>query len=132
MCRTIRSEKRGTQLKLTLLQRGQYYGIAAAVGKIGAFVGSYVFPIIKKHAPNPTRAGQDPFFVGSALAIFSGFLALFFLPEIGQDTIEEEDIKFREYLERNGYDTSQMGTRALLTPNATGSAEKVGKEGEVV
>jgi MFS family permease len=112
--------------------RGQYYGIAAAVGKIGAFVGSYVFPIIRKHAPNPTRAGQDPFFVGSALAIFSGFLALFFLPEIGQDTIEEEDIKFREYLERNGYDTSQMGTRALLAPSATGSAEKVGKEGEVV
>jgi len=112
--------------------RGQYYGIAAAFGKIGAFVGSYVFPIIKKHAPNPTRAGQDPFFVGSALAIFSGFLALFFLPEISQDTIEEEDIKFREYLERNGYDTSQMGTKALLAPSATGSAERVGKEGEVV
>ena len=26
--------------------RGQYYGIAAAVGKIGAFVGTYVFPDI--------------------------------------------------------------------------------------
>lgn len=26
--------------------RGQYYGVAAAVGKIGAFVGTWVFPPI--------------------------------------------------------------------------------------
>ena len=25
--------------------RGQYYGTAAAMGKIGAFVGSYLFPV---------------------------------------------------------------------------------------
>src|SRR5947209_20265308 len=67
--------------------RGQYYGIAAAVGKIGAFVGSYIFPIIQNNAPNPTRAGQDPFFVSSSLCIFSAALALFCLPHIGQDTI---------------------------------------------
>ena len=27
--------------------RGQYYGIAAAIGKIGAFVGTWVFPAIQ-------------------------------------------------------------------------------------
>lgn len=64
--------------------RGQYYGIAAAMGKIGAFVGTYIFPIIQDNAPNPTRAGQDPFFVSSSLCIFSAFLALFLLPHIGQ------------------------------------------------
>lgn len=89
--------------------RGQYYGAAAAIGKIGAFVGSWVFPIIQSNAPNKIRAGQDPFFVGSALAIVSGFVALFFLPEISQDTIEEEDLKFREYLIAHGYDVSKMG-----------------------
>ena len=26
--------------------RGEYYAIAAAMGKIGAFVGTYVFPVI--------------------------------------------------------------------------------------
>lgn len=26
--------------------RGQFYGIAAAVGKVGAFIGTWVFPII--------------------------------------------------------------------------------------
>src|ERR1700730_8493153 len=56
--------------------RGQYYGIAAAVGKIGAFVGSYIFPIIQNNAPNPTRAGQDTFLVSSSLCIFRAALAL--------------------------------------------------------
>ena len=94
--------------------RGQYYAIAAAFGKIGAFVGTYVFPIIQDNAPggsSSVRAGQDPFFVSSSLCLFSAFLAVFFLPHIGQDTITEEDLKFRAYLEQNGWDTAQMGTK---------------------
>ena len=94
--------------------RGQYYAIAAAFGKIGAFVGTYLFPIIQAHAPGgkkSVRGGQDPFFVSSSLCIFSAFLVLFFLPSIGQDTITTEDIKFREYLEANGWDTRQMGSK---------------------
>ncbi|KAL3455395.1 major facilitator superfamily domain-containing protein [Aspergillus heterothallicus] len=89
--------------------RGQYYGIAAAMGKIGAFVGTYIFPIIQDNAPNETRRGQDPFFVSSALCLFSAALAVFFLPRIGQDTITEEDAKFRAYLVENGFDVSTMG-----------------------
>jgi hypothetical protein len=91
--------------------RGQYYGIAAAMGKVGAFVGTYVLPIAQKNAPNPTRAGQDPFFISSALCIFSAFIVWFFLPHIGQDTITTEDIRFREYLVENGYDTTTLGKR---------------------
>ncbi|KAL9113918.1 MAG: hypothetical protein Q9227_002052 [Pyrenula ochraceoflavens] len=91
--------------------RGQYYGIAAAMGKIGAFVGTYVFPVIQDNAPNKTRAGQDPFFVSSSLCLFSGCLALFLLPHIGQDTITKEDREFREYLEQKGYDTGLMGVK---------------------
>ncbi|KAL4798600.1 major facilitator superfamily domain-containing protein [Aspergillus venezuelensis] len=89
--------------------RGQYYGIAAAAGKIGAFVGTYVFPVIQDNAPNAIRAGQDPFFVSSSLCIFSAALAIFCLPHIGQDTITDEDAKFRKYLAERGYDTSTMG-----------------------
>jgi len=62
------------------------------MGKIGAFVGSYVFPIIQNNAPNSVRAGQDPFFVSSSLCLFSAALALFALPHIGQDTITAEDL----------------------------------------
>ena len=94
--------------------RGQYYSIAAAFGKIGAFVGTYLFPIIQDHAPggaSSTRGGQDPFFVSSSLCLFSAFLAFFLLPHIGQDTITSEDLRFRAYLEENGWDTRQMGNK---------------------
>jgi len=91
--------------------RGQYYAIAAATGKIGAFVGTYIFPYIEKAGGSSSVAtAQYPFYVSSSLCIFSAFLALFCLPHIGQDTITTEDIKFREYLERKGWDTRQLGT----------------------
>ena len=74
--------------------RGQYYGIAAAVGKIGAFVGTYVFPIIQDNAPTKVRSGQDPFFVSSSLCIFSAVLAFFFIPHVGQVSIIYDSILF--------------------------------------
>ncbi|KAI4211176.1 MAG: hypothetical protein LQ351_005974 [Letrouitia transgressa] len=92
--------------------RGKYYAIAAASGKIGAFVGTYVFPVIQKNAPggkSSTRGGQDPFFVSSSLCLFSAALAWFLLPHIGQDTIRSEDVRFREYLEAQGWDTGKLG-----------------------
>ncbi|MCJ1245391.1 hypothetical protein MMC30_002595 [Trapelia coarctata] len=107
--------------------RGQYYGIAAAMGKIGAFVGTYVFPIIIRNAPNADRAGQDPFYVSSALCIFSAFLAFFLLPHIGQDTITDEDVRFRAYLEEHGWDTSLMGTKEYQM--AMASSPTVGAPG---
>jgi hypothetical protein len=63
--------------------RGQYYAIAAATGKIGAFVGTYVFPLLQAN-PNPIRAGQNPFFVASALCIFASLIVYFGLPHVGQ------------------------------------------------
>ncbi|KAJ5093882.1 Glycerophosphodiester transporter GIT2 [Penicillium angulare] len=89
--------------------RGQYYSYAAAIGKIGAFVGTYVLPLAQDNAPNKIRAGQDPFFISSSLCIFSAVLAWFCLPQINQDTITSEDEKFRDFLAENGYDTTTMG-----------------------
>ncbi|KAL3421846.1 major facilitator superfamily transporter [Phlyctema vagabunda] len=90
--------------------RGQYYAIAAAVGKVGAFVGTYVFPLIEKAGGDDTAASaQYPFYVSSSLCMLTAALATFALPHIGQDTIQAEDIKFRAYLESNGWDTNQLG-----------------------
>ena len=95
--------------------RGQYYGFAAAMGKIGAFVGTYVFPILQAGAggEDTVLGGQAPVFLSSGLCIVSGLLAVFLLPHIGQDTITDEDIKFREYLESKGWDTRQMGIKRV-------------------
>lgn len=87
--------------------RGQYYGIAAAFGKIGGFVGTYALPAIMKKYGNSVKV---PFYVSSALCVFSGLLALFFLPPVGQDAINREDQDFVAYLEKNGFDISQLGS----------------------
>ena len=99
--------------------RGQYYGLAAGIGKVGAFVGTQVLAILynRYETADPVKAGQYPFFVSSALCVVSGLLALFCLPHIGQDTIDEEDVKFKEYLRSNGYDVSAMGTHSESTEN---------------
>lgn len=91
--------------------RGQYYGIAGAVGKIGAFVGTYVFPYVEKAGSNATQSAQYPFYVSACLCILSAVLTMLFIPYIDQDTITKEDARFRAYLEENGYDTRQLGLR---------------------
>jgi len=102
---------------------GKYYGLAAAVGKIGAYVGSWVFPEIGKLAgTDETKAGQYQFYVGASLSIFAAFLACF-LPELHQDVVADEDTRFRAYLRENGYDTGLMGTGELL------STERLSEEG---
>lgn len=87
-----------------------YYGLAAATGKIGAFVGTWVFPYIEKAGgDSATATAQYPFFVSSSLCLLSAFLVLVFIPHIGQDTNQQEDVKFRAYLESQGWDTRQLG-----------------------
>ncbi|CCG24287.1 Git4 protein [Candida orthopsilosis Co 90-125] len=84
--------------------RGQYYGIAAAIGKIGAFVGTWVFPAIQKHySYNESLALQVPFYISSALCLFSALLTIFFVPPVGQDAINKEDKLFLQYLRDNGF-----------------------------
>ncbi|KAJ6468381.1 metabolite transporter [Mycena sanguinolenta] len=107
--------------------RGQFYGIAAAVGKIGAFVGTYAFPPMiiafeKDHPHNADWGNTGPFWVGSGLAILSALITFFFIRPLDHDGMAAEDIAFREYLEANGFDTSGMGfpdgtdTRASSIP----------------
>lgn len=92
--------------------RGQYYGIAAAIGKIGAFVGTYIFKYIEAAGgADAVASAQYPFYVSSSLCVLSAALALFCLPNVGQDTIQFEDMRFRRYLESNGWDTRQLGLR---------------------
>lgn len=102
--------------------RGRYYGIAAAVGKIGAFVGTLVFPYIK--GGNEIQSAQYPFWVASSLCILSAVIVHFFIPNIGQDTIADEDVRFRDYLESQGWDTTQLGTAAAAAAADDASVEK--------
>ncbi|KAI8931717.1 hypothetical protein NX059_011361 [Plenodomus lindquistii] len=105
--------------------RGQYYGIAAAIGKVGAFAGSYALDALQKAAgDDEIAAGRNPFYVASSLAFLAAGLVLL-LPHIGQDTIDQEDVKFREYLTANGYDTSSMGLRSATSLSSDNEGDVV-------
>ena len=97
--------------------RGQYYGIAAAVGKVGAFVGTWAFPPIIEAfgGADTTRGNTGPFWIGSALALLSALITLLFVRPLTTDGMAKEDEEFRAYLEANGYDVSQMGLRSEAT-----------------
>jgi sugar phosphate permease len=104
--------------------RGQYYAIAAAMGKIGAFVGTYIFPYIEKAGGTNTNASaQYPFYVSSSFCVLMAFIVLFCIPHIGQDTITKEDIDFRHYLETQGWDVRQLGLLQGETVGSRGTAQ---------
>ncbi|KAK4462726.1 major facilitator superfamily domain-containing protein [Cladorrhinum samala] len=108
--------------------RGQYYGIAAAIGKLGAFVGTLVFPYLTKAAgADEVLAAQIPFYVSSTLCLFSAVIVWLNLPIIGQDTIQLEDYLFRKFLEENKYDTNQLG---LKKPQDVASVTAVSEHSE--
>jgi hypothetical protein len=104
--------------------RGQYYAIAAAMGKIGAFVGTYIFPYIEKAGgSNKNASAQYPFYVSSSFCVLMAFIVLFCLPHIGQDTITQEDIEFRHYLETQGWDVRQLGLLQGETVDSRATAQ---------
>lgn len=86
--------------------RGRYYAIAAALGKIGAFAASYAFPAIQANF-NKNEGQTVLVYIASAFCMVCGTMA-FFLPELSQEAVALEDIKFRNYLSENGYDPALM------------------------
>ncbi|KAF5392350.1 hypothetical protein D9757_001446 [Collybiopsis confluens] len=92
-------------------------GIAAAVGKVGAFAGTWAFPAIIGDFGgfSSPRGNTGPFWIASALACLSALVTFLFIKPIHSDGMAEEDAKFREYLEEHGYDTTQMGVRSEVS-----------------
>ena len=84
--------------------RGQYYGIAAAIGKVGAFTGTYVFtPLVNKHGI------KSAWWLASSLGLLSCALTIFCLPPVDQAAMQNEDEAFLEYLASTGFDISKLG-----------------------
>ncbi|KAL7271995.1 glycerophosphoinositol permease [Rhizina undulata] len=96
--------------------RGKFYGIAAASGKVGGFIGAYFFTVIVEACggEDTDRGRSAPFFIASALGLIAGTLGLLFFKDLGQDAVQEEDERFREYLQSHGYDTQNLGDGETL------------------
>ena len=100
---------------------GWHSGAAAAVGKVGAFTGTWAFtPIIEAFGGDTTARGNTgPFRIGSGLPSLSAIIMFFCAKPLTVDGMVKEDEEFRAYLEVNGYDTSQMGLPSGFIESAT-------------
>lgn len=92
--------------------RGTFYGIAAAIGKLGAFSGDYAYPLIQtdfSSDENSDLYNAGPFYVAGAMAFGACLITLLLLPQTHLDGMDYEDREFKSYLLAHGYDTSHMG-----------------------
>ncbi|KAF9099080.1 Plasma membrane permease, mediates uptake of glycerophosphoinositol and glycerophosphocholine [Mortierella sp. GBA35] len=91
--------------------RGTAYGWSAAIGKLGAFVGTTVFkPAIASFGKGDATLGQGRVFIlGSCLALLGAVFTYFLIPDYSKKALGEEDEDFRKYLEANGFDLSNFG-----------------------
>ncbi|KAI6155656.1 MFS Git1p-related glycerophosphoinositol and glycerophosphocholine permease, partial [Pisolithus tinctorius] len=89
---------------------GHIYSIAATIGKLGAFIGTWVFPqIIDAFGGSKTERGNTgPFWIGSGLAILSVIVTIFLIKPLTPDSLKAEDKAFHQYLEENGLNVSNM------------------------
>lgn len=89
--------------------RGQMMGLASAIGKAGAAVGTSVF------APITNEAGdQGTFLIGAGFAVLGALIALFVIPDISSK-LEDEDESWKAYLEANGW-VAEWGDRETRDP----------------
>ena len=105
--------------------RGEYYGIAAAMGKIGAFVGTYVFPIIQRQ-----HGLKATFQVSSSLCILSAVVALVVCPSVTQNSLDNENESFINYLQEKGYDISGLGSKVTHDEESSTDSATVEKKAD--
>ncbi|KAF2162655.1 hypothetical protein M409DRAFT_68955 [Zasmidium cellare ATCC 36951] len=84
--------------------RGHFLGLAAAVGKAGAAIGTQVFTPIQNSFDTDFKGVQAVFLIGAAFAAVGGIIAYTLIPNRERD-LEDEDAKFRAYLAEHGFET---------------------------
>ncbi|GBL50876.1 putative phosphate:H+ symporter [Candidozyma auris] len=78
--------------------RGTCYGISAAIGKVGAVVGTKTF------TPIQNNLGENWTFIIAAICGLVGVIcSLVLIPQLQDDDLMREDIKFKNYLIDQGW-----------------------------
>ncbi|TQV95629.1 hypothetical protein V2A60_000814 [Cordyceps javanica] len=96
--------------------RGHFLGFAAAVGKVGAAVGTEALSKVLSSYDERLKGQQALFLIGSGISVVGTVCVWFLIPNASAPkNLEDEDMRFKKYLEDNGYDTSNMG---LIHPTA--------------
>lgn len=120
--------------------RGTCYGFSAAIGKVGAAVGTQAFTPIQSECRLPLgelssfypcadmvsldNLGKRYTFIIAACCGFLGvLLAFFFVEDKGMDRLEKEDENWRQYLVAHGYADIQMGDGSEGVITASGNKD---------
>ncbi|KAI6155663.1 major facilitator superfamily domain-containing protein, partial [Pisolithus tinctorius] len=84
---------------------GQIYSVAGAIGKVGALIGTWVFPqIIDAFGGSKTVKGSTgPFWIGSGVAILSVIVTFVLQKPLTLDGRKADNKAFHQYLEENGF-----------------------------
>ncbi|OEJ80234.1 putative metabolite transport protein [Hanseniaspora osmophila] len=95
--------------------RGSAYFICSVIGKVGAFASGWIFPRLITHAGgySSTAGLASPYWLSCSLGCFAGFLILVFLHPMDAKSQDEEQMKFRFYLEQNGFDLTTLGDHVV-------------------
>ncbi|OLN96123.1 putative metabolite transport protein GIT1 [Colletotrichum chlorophyti] len=91
--------------------RGHFLGFAAAVGKAGAAIGTTALSAALASFDDRLKGQQAIFLIGSGISVVGTLCVWFLIPDAPKH-LEDEDVRFKKYLEANGYDTSHMGLKA--------------------
>ncbi|KAL6945512.1 hypothetical protein ACO0QE_002972 [Hanseniaspora vineae] len=91
--------------------RASAYFICSVIGKVGAYASGWIFPklIIAAGGYSTSSGLAAPYWLACSLGCFAGFLILVFLHPMDAKSQDEEQMKFRFYLEQQGFDLSTLG-----------------------
>lgn len=78
--------------------RGTFYGFSAAIGKVGAVIGTKTFTPIQNNLGD-----RWTFIIAAICGLVGVLLALIFVPHLQEDDLMEEDVKFKNYLVSKGW-----------------------------
>lgn len=99
--------------------RGTCYGISAAIGKVGAVVGT------KSFTPIETNLGQGWTFIIAAICGLLGVIVTFLcIPQLKDDDLMKEDINFKNYLVDQGW-TGTFGFEDGFAEDSSSEGEEV-------
>jgi len=102
--------------------RGTCYGLSAAVGKAGAAIGTQAF------TPIQNNLGKKWTFIIAAICGVTGILVTyFFVPDMTGVDLAEEDARFMEYLESNGWEGAVGEDEDMSLIEGTGPGPVDGK-----
>lgn len=92
--------------------RGRMYGIAAAIGKVGAFVGTYIYTPLQDRFPADSNLRYSSgYYLGAGLAVLAFLLIWLLVPAVETDGIAKMDEEFFAMLREAGYDMSNVGLK---------------------